>query len=369
MDISLVKRPLPAFLCTGGFLLCLAALLLFPDAVRTSTASGIGYCLSVLAPSLFPFMALSSFAVNSPASQVLGRPLGPVTHWVFRLPGCCALPILMSFIGGYPAGARGVSLLLEQGRITRSQAGRMMLFCVNPGLAFVVSFLGAGVLGSVRLGWLLFLAVTASGLVLGILTALPIPVPEKEPDPVPNSHSGALMRSVTDSARSVLIMSACVILFSVLTAVLHGCGAFQWAVRLLSRTGIFNSMEWAAVLSFLIEVTGGVGDAAELSVGAGFYAFGLAFGGACVHMQVLAIFPRPPIGIVRFLARRLVHGFLAAGTFLAMCRLLPSRIIPASAPIAAAGVQAFSGSFLGGASLLMMCAAFLLITQEEKGKG
>lgn len=368
MDITLTKRSLTALLCTGGFLLCLGALLLFPDAVRASTASGIAYCLSVLAPSLFPFMALSSFAVNSPAAQVLGRPLGPAARWMFRLPGCCALPILMSFIGGYPAGARGVSLLLEQGRITREQAGRMMLFCVNPGLAFVVSFLGAGVLGSIRLGWMLFLAVTASGLLLGILTALAAPVPGKEASPYPGSHSGALMRSVTDAARSVLVMSACVILFSVLTAVLHGCGLFQWAVRLLSRTGTFTSMEWAAVLSFLIEVTGGVGDATELSVGPVFYAFGLAFGGACVHMQVLSLFPRPPVGLGRFLAGRLAHGLLAAGMFWALGRLLPGGAVPASAPMAS-GSQTFSGSFLGGASLLLMCAAFLLITQEDRKLG
>lgn len=368
MDISLTKRPLAALFCTAGFLVCLAALLLFPDAVRSSTAGGIGYCLSVLAPSLFPFMALSSFAVNSPAAQILGRPLGPMTRWVFRLPGCCALPILMSFIGGYPAGARGVSLLLEQGKITRDQAGRMMLFCVNPGLAFVVSFLGAGVLGSIRAGWMLFLAVTAAGLLLGVLTALPAPVPEQDSAPVSGSHAGALMRSVTDAARSVLVMSACVVLFSVLTAVLHGCGIFQWTVRLLSRTGIFSSMEWAAVLSFLIEVTGGVGDAAELSVGAGFYAFGLAFGGACVHMQVLALFPRPPVGIGRFLASRLAHGLLAAGIFWILCHLLPGGPVQASAPVAA-GTLAFSGSLLGGASLLMMCAAFLLITQNGKEPG
>ena len=45
---------------------------------------------------VFPFMALGSFAVNAPAAQVLGRPLDPVIRRVFRLPGCCAAPIIMS---------------------------------------------------------------------------------------------------------------------------------------------------------------------------------------------------------------------------------------------------------------------------------
>ncbi|WP_322171184.1 sporulation protein [Acutalibacter caecimuris] len=367
METTILKRHTAAVLCTAGFILALAAFLLFPAAVRASTLAGISYCLSVLAPSLFPFMALSAFAVNSPASQALGRPLDGFVRRVFRLPGCCALPILMSFIGGYPAGAKGASLLLEQGLITRRQASRMMLFCVNPGLAFVVTFLGLGVLGSTRLGWLLFLSVTLAGLLLGVLTALGADVPEKSPAQPLRMGSGALMRSVTDAARSVLVMSACVVLFSVLTAVLHQSGAFQTAVRLLCRTKLFSPLEWAALLSFLIEVTGGVGDAAALSAPPVLYAFGLAFGGFCVHMQVLAFFPAPPVKISWFLLGRLAHGGLAALCFLTLNRLMGGAAIQTAAPVAG-GVQLFSGSILGGASLLLMCLAFLVITQNGKAK-
>lgn len=361
--LAFFKHHLTAIGCAAVFLVLLAAFLRFPDAVRESTASGISYCLCVLAPSLFPFMALSSFAVNSPAAQVLGRPLDGLARWVFRLPGCCAVPILMSFIGGYPAGARGTSLLLEKGAITQRQAGRMMLFCVNPGLAFVVSFLGVGVLGSARLGWLLFLAVTLSGLLLGIITAFGAPIPEKSSAQPSASYSGTVMSSVTDAARSVLVMSACVVLFSVLTAILHGSGIFQAVVHFLSQTRLFSPMEWAAALSFLVEVTGGVGDAAELSVAPVFYAFGLAFGGFCVHMQVLAFFPHPPIRLGWFFLARLAHGGMAAGCFLLLGKLLHGNAVQTAAPIAA-GAQLFSGNLLGGASLLLMCSAFLLIVQK-----
>ena len=57
----------------------------------------------------------------------------------------------------------------------------MMSFCVAPGAAFVVTFLGCGVLGSLRLGWLLFASVTLSGLILGVLAGLGKPMPEKQP--------------------------------------------------------------------------------------------------------------------------------------------------------------------------------------------
>ena len=358
------KRNMGAAVSSAGFLVVLLALLLDPQTVRESVANSIGYCLSVLTPSLFPFMALSCYAVNSPAAGFLGRPLEGLTRRVFRLPGCCAVPILMGMIGGYPAGARGASLLLEEGRITREQAGRMLLFCVNPGLAFTVTFLGAGLFGSARLGWLLFLSVAAPGLLLGMIAAIGAPVPEREAAGGGGSRPAALMRSVTDSARSVLMMCACIVLFAGFAAILHSLGVFQGAVRMLSRIPVFSPMEWAAVLSFLLEVTGGVGDAARLSVSPTFYAFGLAFGGLCVHMQVFAFFDRLPVKLWRFWLFRLLHGLLAAGCFWGLGRLLLGGAVQAMAPIA--GAAGFSGSVWGGASLLAMCVAFLVIAGEGR---
>ena len=89
-------------------LLCLtAALLAFPREVQQSVKNSILYCLTVLTPSLFPFMALTSFAVNSGAGEHLGGALSFLSRYVFRLPASCAVPILLSFLGGYPAGAKG----------------------------------------------------------------------------------------------------------------------------------------------------------------------------------------------------------------------------------------------------------------------
>lgn len=351
------------------FLCFIPALLLHPGAVQSAVASSISYCLTVLVPSLFPFMALSCYGVNSSAAGVLGRPLGPVTRRIFRLPGCCALPIFMSFIGGYPAGAKGAALLLDSGRIKREQAGRMLLFCVNPGLAFTVTFLGAGVFGSARVGWLLFLSVTLPAVVLGVVTGLRAPVPAKAPEPrdVP-APSGALIRSVGDSARSVLVMCACIVLFSGFTALLHASGAYQALVRLLTRLGGLTPQGWAAALSFLLEVTGGTGDARALGVGPEFFAFGLAFGGACVHMQVFSLFRELPVKVPVFLLFRLIHGLLAAGCFALLCLLLPGGAVSVSAGGYIGSGPVLSGGWMGGASLVLMCAAFLLITSQRGEK-
>ncbi len=361
-------RPWAGALSALGFLLALTALLAYPRLIKATMAGSIGYCLTVLVPTLFPYMALACYAVNSSASAFLARPLGGVTRRLFRLPGCCAAAVLMSFVGGYPAGAKGVAILLEQGSITRRQAGHMLLFCVNPGPAFVVAFLGAGVLGSMELGWLLFRCVTLSGLLLGVITALGAPEPGQAPPAAPAHPGGALVRSVSDSAKSVVIMCACVVLFSGFTAIVQGCGLYGRLCVLFARTRLFTPFESAALLSFLLEVTGGVGEAAKVSAGPAFYAFGLAFGGLCVHLQVFSFFQEFPVERWKFFLARFAHGMMASGCFLVLRRLLPTGSLTTGAAVPALGAKAFSGNIFGGASLLVMCAAFLLIAQEKNLK-
>lgn len=91
----------------GAALLALgagAALLVWPAPVTESVRASILYCLTGLAPSLFPFLALTSFVVRSGAGAVFGRGLGFLARYVFRLPACCAAPILLSWVGDTPPG-------------------------------------------------------------------------------------------------------------------------------------------------------------------------------------------------------------------------------------------------------------------------
>ncbi len=351
-------------------LLLTFALLLWPVAVTGGIASSLSYCLSALVPSLFPFMVLCGFAVESSAALWLSRPLGFCARYLFRLPDCCAAPVLMGLIGGYPAGARGTSLLLEKGRITEKEARRMLMFCVNPGLAFTVTYLGIGVFGNPALGLRLFLSVTLSAVVLGVLSGLfsPLPSPDKPGAERIESRPGALTRSVEGAARSVLLMCAFLLLFSGLSTLLHEAGIFQGAVRLLSRLGVFTPNQWAAILSFLLEVTGGTGDARALGIGPGFFAFGLAFGGVCVHLQVLAMFRKPPIRPPLFLLCRLAHGLLSAGAFALMGVISPMENASTAPVMAGIYRPELSGGWRGGASLALMCAAFLLMVPGETGK-
>mgnify|MGYP001851483989 CR=1 FL=1 len=348
-----------------------AALLCYPVQIRENVTASVLYCLSSLVPSLFPFMVLASFGVRSGAGEILGQFMAPVTRYVFRLPKICGATLLLSFFGGYPAGARGISLLLEEGKITSEQAGRMMTFCVAPGAAFVVTFLGCGVLDSLSMGWLLFFSITLSGLLLGFFTGLGKPLPEEPGSTAQPEPAGqALIRSISDASSATVKMCGCILLFAGFTAILRGSGIFQTLAQLISSTGLLDYGEVAVCLSFLLEVTGGTGDAALFGAGPLLYAFGLAFGGLCVHMQVFSFFSQLPLSKGKFFLYRFLHGILSAG----LCFLL-GRFLPLSSqPVWAAASQPVSygttaSTAAGGLSLLLMCMAFLLfVTQRSQSK-
>lgn len=366
-----IKKAVPALL----ILAATAGLLLYPAAVKSHVLHSVLYCLTALVPSLFPFMALSAYTVRAGVgkSPLFEKAVGALSRRLFRLPAVCAAPILMSFLGGYPTGAKSAALLLEQGEIDEEQAGRMLLFCVNPGIAFVVTFLGGSVLGNYRTGWLLFFSVTAAGLLLGMLAGSFSGPPEKPraernaPAPMGHARQNALTRAVADASHGVLTMCACIVLFSGMTALLHSSGLFQLLCGALSRLRIFTPMECSALLSFLWEVTGGVGAAQELRVSPAFYAFGLAFGGLCVHLQVFSFFSALPCKRWKFFGFRLLHGLLSAGAYLGLSALLPASVSEAFLSFGAvSNVSALSGTAAGGLSLLCMCAAFLLITAKDR---
>lgn len=374
----------------GAALLALgagAALLIWPAPVTESVRASILYCLTGLAPSLFPFLALTSFVVRSGAGAVFGRGLGFLARYVFRLPACCAAPILLSWVGGYPAGARAASLLLGQGEVTEGQAARMMLFCVNPGAAFVVTYLGGAVLHSVGAGWLLFAAVTLGSLFCGVLAAWGNPVPPKNGPVLPGkdpsspgkdlkkprgSPGGALVAAVSDASAAVLRMCACIVLFAGGSAVLRASGVTALLTGALAGTGLCSPGEAQALLAFLLEVTGGVGTATGYQAGAGLFAFGLAFGGLCVHLQVAALFARFPGPWGRFLLFRVIHGLTAAGLAALLGQVWPlpqgSQAVFAQARNTGLAFGGLSTTAAGGLSLVLLCAAFLLLAGKAGEK-
>lgn len=332
-----------------------SGILISPQTASQGVREGLALCGQVVIPSLFPFLVLSSFLVQSGLTQRAGRLLGPVTRLAFRLPGTAGSAILMSLIGGYPVGARMTAQLLDASLITKKQAQRMLLFCINSGPAFLISAVGSAMLRSRRAGLILCAALTASALLIGLFTRfLAAQEPLKESLDLPPAEPAmaqALVDAATQGCAGILSICVWVILFSCIAALLG-------LLPLPGTPRIF--------LQCFLEVTSGCALAAG-KVPLPALALVLGWGGICVHCQVLRDVNKTGLPLPLFFCGRAVNGLLACLISAGLFRLFPCETAVFSNHVQALP-EAFAASAPVAAGMLFMCALLILEVEGRRKK-
>ena len=114
------------------------------------------------------------------------------------------------------------------------------------------------------------------------------------------NFGSAILRAVGDTRRplyflltagvvNVIFNLIFVIAFSMLLAVLHDAGIFQYLCGFLSRFGLTVPLS-GALLTMGLEITAGVTQCIYWHLPVYFLAFGLGFSGVCIHLQIFSFF-------------------------------------------------------------------------------
>lgn len=329
--------------------LCLL-LLQYPNAMATGISRGLSICSTVIIPTLYPFMLLAGFLAHSPLCRRPPTVVSAVTGRLFGLPGCCGAAILLSLVGGYPAGAIAIAQLRRQGQINEEEARRMTAFCVGGGPGFIVSTVGAGLLGSVQAGGMLYAAQTAVSVGIGIVLGRGRRQARKEsarsvPPQKPMAHI------VADTCGSLLTMCGFVVLASAGLALAEGCGLARW---LAAATGV-SAATVSAVLAAVTEVSCGcVALAGSGALTPLWLSLTLSWGGLSVQGQLAAVLPQERVIGWRFWRWRLLHGVLSGGLAMGLFALFPIRVETLSSDTA---VAPYSVSV--AATLMLLLLSFL----------
>ena len=298
-------------------------LILNPIVCRENVAKAIIICGQVLIPSLFPFGVCVLFILKSDAL----KPINP-----------SFLIFLFSLLGGYPMGAKLINEEVLSKRLDRENAEKMLNSCVNAGPAFIVSAVGAGVLNSQKIGYVLLVSHILASLVICLISS---PIRQNKTEkreyisPIDN-----FVVSAAESAKAVISICGFVILFSVLTGYLEYYG---------------NRFPILIPLIYLTEITVAVTKTRNIVL----ISFLLGFSGFCIWAQVLSVGKDIKINIMKFAFCRLIHGTLSAVfTYIAF------KIIPLEIPVFSNGVNFSSKPFVSsaalGISLLVLGIVFVI---------
>lgn len=283
-------------------ILLLAVILInYSKIISVGILDGINTCVRILVPSLLPFMILSSFIVLSPVSNVISTLISPITRYVFGLPKAAGATILMSMIGGYPIGAKSISELLEQKSISTKTAEYMLCFCVNAGPSFLINAVGISLFTNAKIGYILFLSQVSSSILIGFILSFflrkqTFAIKEKTQK---MSYSNAFVKAVTQSSIGMIHISAFVVVFSAILAVMN---------RFLY--GFKNAPILHALLSGFLEVTSGCISALALDsrVAVIYCAIFISFGGISIVFQVMSYFQSTSINFTPFFISRFVSA-------------------------------------------------------------
>lgn len=252
---------IPLCLVLSGLLVCF---LVHPEAARAAALEALSLCAHSVIPALFPFLAVSSALTAAGfgewVSPLLARWMTPL----FRLPGTAGSAVLLGLVGGYPIGARTAAELYRSRRLTRSEAERLLTFCNNSNPAFLISVLGSGVFGSVRIGVWLWLIHVASALGTGLLLCSRPQSPSRSVPPAPQAEPllPAMVRAVRDAAAGMVPLCGFVVLFYVLATPFTALGGRWGAVltgflELFSLTPLLSRDRFGFILSAVCSGWGG----------------------------------------------------------------------------------------------------------------
>lgn len=338
-------------ICT--LLLC-AGLLIYSRECSDGAIKGIEMCLSVLVPSLFPFMALSSFMVKSGITQTLGKPFKWIMRKIFGLDDCFAPVLLLTMIGGYPVGAKGISALYESKIISENQAKKAAMFAVCSGPGFLINFVGMSIYKNKTVGLIILVSQIISVILLGIMLNL---FDRKKSNY--NSVSeykiireplgSAVVESAVDSAKGVLTICIFVVLFSAFCGILDS----------IISDGLFKNC-----ILCLLEVCAAVSTSAENSP-IEMIAFASGFGGICVHFQIYSALGKIKVKRLLFFCIRIIQGVITALlTHLGLSMLKVETMVFSTSTVEKASTS--GGTIISGAVLVLVMLCFLYTLKNNK---
>ena len=172
MNILKIKRALAELVWTGALLFAAASVFLRPGAAAGGVLRGLSVCYETVIPALFPFLVLSRLLLESRAASALGLLLRPYTRLLGLHSTKAPAAMLCGVLGGFAGGAKAVDVLYRTGELTAAEAALLLVCTIGSGPGFVVSSVGALMLGSAGAGWLLLGAQLGASLVCGLAAAL-----------------------------------------------------------------------------------------------------------------------------------------------------------------------------------------------------
>lgn len=307
----------------AGAIVLMALLLRHSGAALEAGRATLTIWFNNVFPALLPFFVLIAIVTQSGLPAMTASAFRGLMRLV-RLPGECAVVVLLGGLSGYPAGARLAGDLLSRGVVDRAECERLLLLCSFPGPMFVMGSVAAGMLGRSELGVPILLSQYAAAIVLSLVWARFAPRDRNQSTDKPAvvnkpALAALLSEAVGDGVFAMLRVAGFMLIASALCATLEASGVIDAIAIPLARH--WPATVTHATIAGLFEMSNGCTAIAKLDLSApvlaGLCAFVLGFGGLSVLLQTLHF---ASVRAGTFALAKLIQGAVAGGICFAWVR-------------------------------------------------
>lgn len=303
-------------------LLLAAGLLAWPEIALNAAREAMAAWAAGVAPALFPFMALTPMLTSPEAARVYERLLGRWMRPLLRLPGSAAPAMVVAMTAGSPAGALAMARSAEGGALNRGQLERLTVCLCGLSPAFLLTGVGAAMLGSAADGAILLRSQIAAQLLMLAFTRF-LRVDGRPVEAPPPASAGDPVRLAVGG---VLSVCGYMVIFSVAAAIL---------ARLTRSPAVGTALLCLLDLPSGARALSALGMPREWKLTLIAACCGL--GGACIAVQNLSVCRRMGVRVSRYALARAAQAALMIALTAAQLRMpaVETTTLPKNLPVCA----------------------------------
>ena len=296
------KYKLQSLLCVMAFVLAI----IYGEILKNGVIYGFKICVFNIIPTLFPFFILSdlwSSIIHAKKNSLLSRCFKRIFNVNSEGLSC----FLIGSICGFPLGAKLLSQKYNDNHLNDEELNFLTAICNNPSAPFVISGIGVGLFGSIKIGIILYLSVLLSSVSIGCIFK-PNNVSTQKSYKKPEQNFN-LIKSIQSAVLSSISVASYIIFFSGILGVIKSLVKNDILVSIIS-----SFLEIGSACTIINEAS----DSLKIFC-LPLISFSLGFSGLSVFMQIFSILP-PFVSKRKYIAKKLLQGTISALlTFLALC--------------------------------------------------
>lgn len=261
-------------------------------------------------PSLFPFFFLSIILSKTKGLTSLSQKIGGIYSKVYNVPPISSYAIILSYISGYPIGAKLTQTLYENKFINTDNALTVSLLASTSGPIFIIGTIGGLILNNAIYGIIIYLSHILSSLIVGLIFRTKLA--NESSDKIMLNTSNVLSDAMYQSVISILIVGGYIAIFYVFVGMIERTKVLAFLTTILDSLFIkYGEDIGKSTISGLFEATQGIkrvsqncGDtkiSAIISCGL------ISFGGLSINAQNLTFLDNTGIKKSKYLLGKLLH--------------------------------------------------------------